>query len=433
MRIVYDPTGGYVPDLARGAPPGPLTIAERELLRRLAEQVSEIAAQPQQEERRRLWRAHNRLQRTRPLILLWPEDGWLELLPPSCLTLRDPFWRQWELHLRSLIYRDEHFCDDYVVEPDLYVPILHHGIDWGLSSHWDEPEDERGARGYREPALAVPADLARIAQPRPSIDEWAAQSRLDAVGEVFSDLLPVRRCLGIQLETCVVDTAAMLRGPDLLMMDMFDRPAWLHELLNAITEGYLGYFRALEARNLLDRNTQGWYTDSGGVGYSDELPASDFDGEHLRLCDLWGVATAQYFCNVSPGQHEEFSLPYDIRLLQEFGLNSYGCCEPLTDRLHVIKRVPRLRRISISPWADVERAAAELQDGYVFSWKPHPAWVTSGFDGDGLRRYIRHTLDVARDCVLEIVLKDTITLQNDPSRLDAWARIARGEIERQGA
>lgn len=429
MGLVYVPTGGYVPDVGAGVEPGSLSPGEREFLRSLARRVAEIAAAPKQEERRRLWRAHNRLQQVRPLVLLWPEDGWLEIIPPEGLTLRDPYWRQWEWILRQRIHREEHWADDFVIEPDIHVPAVCRGIDWGLHHEWHGPEDARGARGYSAPALKRPEDLDKLTYPVIEVQEEATRQRMDAVGEVLGDILPVRRCYGIQLEMIVVDTAVLLRGPDQFMIDMYERPAWVHELLSFICEGFLRYIKALAAQGLLDLNTHGQYTDSGGVGYSDELPAPGFDGQHLRLRDLWGFADAQYFCNVSPAQHEEFSLPYDIRLLQEFGLNSYGCCEPLSDRLDRIKKIPRLRRVSISPWANVERAATELQDGYIFSWKPHPSWVTSGFDPEGLRHYVRQTLEATRGCVLEIVLKDTITLERDPGRLDAWVRIVREEIE----
>ncbi len=77
--------------------------------------------------------------------------------------------------------------------------------------------------------------------------------------------------------------------------------------------------------------------------------------------------------NVSPAMYEEFVFPYEKPIMDRFGLTCYGCCEPLHGRWHVIKRHHGLRRVSVSPWADVEKMADYLQDRYIFSLKPNPA------------------------------------------------------------
>ena len=58
---------------------------------------------------------------------------------------------------------------------------------------------------------------------------------------------------------------------------------------------------------------------------------------------------AQIFASVSPGMHWEFELEYAVEWYRRFGLNYYGCCEPLHDRLDYISRIPNLRKISMSP------------------------------------------------------------------------------------
>ena len=53
---------------------------DRQILRNLAHEVAELAALPIQAERRELWKKHNSLQPTRPMILVFPEGAWEELL-----------------------------------------------------------------------------------------------------------------------------------------------------------------------------------------------------------------------------------------------------------------------------------------------------------------------------------------------------------------
>ena len=91
-----------------------------------------------------------------------------------------------------------------------------------------------------------------------------------------------------------------------------------------------------------------------------DLPAAGCDPAHVRLADMWGSAEAQELAQVSPDMHEEFSLRYERPLLASFGLTGYGCCEDLTRKLGLAKTIGNLRRVSISPFADVDACAERL-------------------------------------------------------------------------
>jgi|YNPNPStandDraft_1061719.scaffolds.fasta_scaffold08852_2 hypothetical protein len=428
MSTLLHPTAGYILDVARGAPPGPLSPRERERLRDLARQVAAIAAQPQQAEKRQLWYRHNRLEKVRPMLLVFPEDSWAEILPEETLELSDPFWRQWEWYLKHLIYRNHHLADDFVIEPELILNRVVRVGGWGLQPGYVSPGRAKGAWKY-DPPLKDPWDIEHLTYPTIEVDEAATQRSWEAVGEVFADLLPVRLHCGPPIANLIGEATA-LRGIDQVMMDMYDRPQWLHRLMDFLAEGLVRWACYLEEKGYLTLNNRNHYTDSGGIGYTDELPAPDFDGQRVRLRDLWGFGVAQELAGVSPAQHEEFVLNYQLRLLEHFGLNAYGCCEPYTNKFDLLRKVPRLRRVSVSPWCDIETAAEKLQDRYIFSWKPNPAMLVGHFDPERIRAYIRRTLQVARGCVVEIIQKDTFTLEHQPARLETWARIAREEVER---
>ena len=119
-----------------------------------------------------------------------------------------------------------------------------------------------------------------------------------------------------------------------------------------------------------------------------------FGGVRVRPRDLWGFATTQMFSEVSPAMHEEFTLQYERKYLARFGLTSYGCCEPLHNKLKIVKTIPNLRRVSISPWADVRKSAEELGDRYIFSHKPNPAIVAGeGWDPEAVRKGLKEFLE----------------------------------------
>ena len=112
-------------------------------------------------------------------------------------------------------------------------------------------------------------------------------------------------------------------------------------------------------------------------------------------------------------------------------MNCYGCCESLDSRWHIVKRTPRLRRVSISPWSDIGKMAELMQDKYIFSIKPNPSYLAmASFHEDDIRRGLRETFDRTRGCRVEVIMKDTHTICGDPNRVKRWVRIALEEAEK---
>jgi hypothetical protein len=144
---------------------------------------------------------------------------------------------------------------------------------------------------------------------------------------------------------------------------------------------------------------------------------------------MWASAEAQELAPVGPAMHAEFSLAYEKRLLAPFGLTGYGCCEDLTAKLDDVLTIPHIRRISISPFADLAQCAAKLGNRCILNWKPQPAMLVGEFDEELIRRYIRQALAAARGCVFEMVLKDTHTCDHQPGRFTRWTEIARECIQ----
>jgi hypothetical protein len=149
------------------------------------------------------------------------------------------------------------------------------------------------------------------------------------------------------------------------------------------------------------------------------------------LQNLWGFAESQETTTISPRMFNEFIFSYQLPLLEKFGLNCYGCCEPLDKRWHIVKQIPRLRRVSISPWANYEKMAEQLGTDYIFSMKPNPADLAmETFDENHLRAVIRRDLLATRNCRVEVVMKDNHTIRNDPRRVMRWVQLVREESEK---
>jgi hypothetical protein len=59
--------------------------------------------------------------------------------------------------------------------------------------------------------------------------------------------------------------------------------------------------------------------------------------------------------------------------MSRFGLSYYGCCDPLHRTLAIFEKVPNLRKISMSPWVNLNEAVANVGNRDVYSHKPNPA------------------------------------------------------------
>jgi len=150
-----------------------------------------------------------------------------------------------------------------------------------------------------------------------------------------------------------------------------------------------------------------------------------------QMADMWVLLESQETVLVGPTQFAEFIFPYQQEIARRFGLVYYGCCEQLHHRWEVIRRLPNLRAVSISPLCDQDYMAEALGDKYIFSRKPNPTLISAEeFDEELIRRDIRHTIEIAKrhNCRLELIMKDVHTLHEEPYRLARWVQLAREEI-----
>lgn len=402
-------------------------------MRSLARQVAEAAADPVMARRRQRWIEHNSLRSKRPMMLIFPEGAFEELLPPEGMTCRGEFARRVEWNLRSRLYAYHHFQDDAVLEAEwIELAVIDH-TGWGVEVQRHPSPEQRGAWAF-EPVIRSSSDLKRLHFPELLYDEAASRRNLAQMEDLFGDILRVSGAGVKHISYHLMSQYTDWCGLEEMMIDLIDRPQFVHEVLNFITEGYQRFLNQLIAANLLSLNNDNTYHSSGGNGYTDELPAPGFDPARVRPCDMWASAESQELAQISPRMHREFALQYEKRLLEPFGLNGYGCCEDLSRKLPDVLTIPHIRRISISPFADVACSAEQLKGNYIFSWKPSPTHLVGEFDPQAVRNYLRRTLEICQEhgCVLEMILKDTHTVEFHPERFDQWSQVGRELIREFG-
>jgi hypothetical protein len=405
---------------------------DRDVLRALAEETAALAALPEQEETRRLWRELNGLRMERPLVMIdqipWHEMAVGDELTPRC---QDPLCRQIETGLRRQLYKWRHLRHDLVIEPFVDVPRAIHGTGFGIATQeeravTDPGNDVVGHRYFDQ--LRTDDDLQKIRLEELGEDVAETERRRAHFEEIFDGLLAVRM-QGALPVFAAWDRLVTWRSPEAVLTDLAERPDFVHRLMQRYTEVALEQLDRLEQGGLLGC---GQTTIHCTGAYADELPAAGFDPTRPRARDLWTYGMAQIFSAVSPAMHKEFWLDYAVRWFERFGLGYYGCCEPLHHKVDLIRQLPAVRKISISPFADVDAGAEAIGGDYVLSRKPSPALLAMAtWDPDAVERELRQTLEAcARNgCAVELILKDISTVRYEPQRLWEWARLARDLVE----
>jgi len=399
------------------------------VVRELAAQYRQAAAKPVQDERRQLWTRHTNLQPTRPLVLvsfgMW--NVWCrEVFGDHALQCADPFFRQHERALRLLLFQDS-IGDDTIVEPWYTLRAAVHGgwnNLWGVELGRTAPEMEGGAWKF-DPPLKTWDDVRLLRAPRHVIDEAKTREAYERLAEAIGDLLPIhvaRHPVCINFKADISTDLARLRGLEQVMLDMYEAPEELHRLLAFMRDGILA--NQAEAEQAGDWSLADGYNQA--MAYGGGLPAPQAGAYGARRAQLWGFFAAQEFTLISPAMHEEFLLRYQLPIMQQFGRVAYGCCEDLTRKIDMLRHVPNLRIIAVTPRADVRRCAEQIGTEYVISWRPNPTdMVCCGFDEARIEQIVRAGLEACRGCHMHLHLKDIETVEGDPSRLARWVRIVR--------
>jgi hypothetical protein len=402
---------------------------DRDHLRHLAAEQAVIAQLPVHGEKAALWRRLNDLEPVRPMVWI-NEICWNEINVDDELTLQceHPWARQQEHGLRQLLYQWCHLPADMIVDNFLTCPLVIYSSGFGILPVEDiirsDATSDVVSHRYR-PQFNTEKDIEKIQNPVITYDAEATEDHYQTMCEVYAGILPVRK-VGIKgAWFSPWDRLVEMWGVQKALTDLIDRPEMLNAAVERFVEAHLCMLDQWEQLNLLARNDDNTRIGSGGYGYTSQLPVDGYDPSHPRTADLWGCATAQIFADISPKMHWEFALRHELRWLKRWGLTYYGCCEPLDRKIEILRQVPNLRKISVSPWNNLERILKAVGTDYVLSRKPNPAILACDtWQPEEARRELCDFLDRARGLHVELILKDISTVRYDPRRLWEWAALA---------
>ncbi len=408
---------------------------EKEYLRKLTKEYLEISNLESNKNKEKHWYEHNELKTREPIVII-ESQPFADCFIPK-LFCESMLAREIEKELLYWI-NDHKFIDDDKVIPNfynLYATIEYN--EFGLDIGYEFVEASDGSKlGYRQnhPINSIDEDFDIIKAPLFSFDEALTQKKKYAIEDIIGDILPVV-IKNKFLNWFIAPSSKIesLLGLENMLIEMATNPKGIHKLYRLVTDRIYTYIDWLKENNMLLLNNGNDYSGSGSYGFTNELPKPNYS-EDISTIHMWGNLNSQETLSISPKMFEELVFPYYKELAEKFGLNYFGCCEPVHSIWeNCISKIWNLRKVSISPWCDEKYMGEALKDGKViYCRKPSPNFlgITKEFDEEAFAKHIKQTLISARDCYLEFSFRDIYRLNGNLEKVKKAVKITKEQIHR---
>ena len=393
-----------------------MDMQQRNRLRTLAATYAGYACGAVMQQRREKWLRHNGMrERTFPFHIEDNGSYLRDLTPP--LQCADPAGRQLEGRLLHAIISYEQINDDRII-PSRFV------VGWNVKvgpvceelQYTRADDGHGGTLGFEtnKPIRDIDADFGKLKKRTPVLDRAGTEQQAELATDAFQGLLPVAvGNVGSFHSDGVANKAVLLMGMEELYLQMALNPEAVQRFFTFFAEDNMALGQWEEDQGLLILNHDGNHGYcSGSSLYSDEIPGREIlPGERIRTTDRYGYLEAQEAVGLSPDMFAEFLMPHFRKMAARFRLFKFGCCEPVHHIMPLLKELPGLRKVSVTPWCDQRKLAAYGMTDIIWSRKPEPLKLCGeAFDPGELRTHLRETLEIGAGYFIEFVFRDTCRL-----------------------
>jgi hypothetical protein len=383
----------------------------------LAVRVKALSASPEHQRRRKLWQASMNLETTEaPVNFYMYRDLWGWELAGDLLKYRKSMAAEIESQLMFQLWRADHMPDDTPADPAIVLkpvrPANRPLFPWGVEL---KRTDTVYGGSYKPiPVIVEESDLDRIQLPAYEEDAAATARLVDEATELVGGELPVR-LHSDELHWGPFEHAVLLRGMDNLLLDVYDRPEFIHRLMDRLTTGMVAYHKAREAAGRV-------YAEAG-IGHVPTLPVPE--AMRHKLKGGWSYAHAQSSASYSPDMYAEFVHPYNCRLADLVARVYYHGCEDLSRKCKSIKSLPGLRLFHVSPWTPPAPVLDVLGTTVAYEVHSHPTTVVFGETLPEIRNEIKERYAIVKGTSHTWALADVETFAGHFDRTVYWAQTAR--------
>jgi len=410
---------------------------ERTYLRELARKQAEYAALPVMEQRKRMWYDLNDGRPgARPPVIVETGTFDRDFMRANVFRCASQPARGIEAQLLRNVRNHELINDDKVIPDTFNIGWFVDVDELGVRIAREAVKDAQGIEtGYRflHPIKDLERDFGILKPAVCRVDRERTMAWKAFVEDLLGDLLPVEIRTGLFGCSMLTHRVIELMGMEAFFVAMYDSPDAVHRLMAFLRDNALHVMRWAEAEGLLRLNNGNQDSFGSSYNFTTRLPAPGATDGRVRLRDMWGNANSQETVGVAPAMYHEFCFPYYRDVCEPMGLLYYGCCEPTHPFWDDIRRLPHLKKVSISRWCDQRMMGEALRGtGIVFSRKPDPKFfgVDVKLDEKGWTAHIRETLEATRGVSVEFIVRDVYTVHGDLGKPRRAVELARAEIER---
>lgn len=253
-------------------------------------------------------------------------------------------------------------------------------------------------------------------------------SRFALMREIFDGTLEVKLAGRHYFHAVLWDDLLTWMGLTEGLYNFALEPEFMHKAARIYMDATISRAKQYESLGILSSNNAFENIGNNGIGYTTQPPPPPESGIGAKLCDIWGENADQVLTAVSPEMSVEFAFAYEREWADLFGLYSYGCCERLDHKISGLRKgFGNLRKISMSPFSNLEAGMEQIGSDYVVCFKPNSNFlVGTTWDKKALRDELIHVMKLARkyNSHVEIDMKTLISLSGEPQRLWAWCDMA---------
>lgn len=405
--------------------------SDKAILRELARKQLEIANSPGNLETVAQWRRHAARRPGRPMVHIEIDTFQQEIIAPM-LRCQDPDARSLEYRLYHAFTNRELFGDDKPVAPYFQVGWQGYFRLFGYEITRTEAVDAKGGtlgHQFNYVIGELEEDYHKLGPSEFGVNAAASKAHLAAAEDAIGDILPVKMGMNC-LYAVPTQQIVHMMGMENMYVAMLDCPELFLQMMDRVADDYIAWYKLMELEGYLLPTTGFEGLGQGTWCFTDELSGT----ETPTTREVWGFMDSQETVSISPEMFGELIFPCYKKIADQFGLLSYGCCEPVHPVWELVKTFPGLRKVSISPWCDEVYMGERLRGSdVIFHRKPSPNYLGVGetLDENAFREHITATMRAAKGCTLEITQRDVYTVHNNPGKVRRYVELIRQCAERE--